>query len=191
MKQFPGRLFLVVGSSGVGKDSVMDGARARLAGNSGFEFQRRVITRAAMPDAEDHDTLSVEAFEAARVRGDFSLSWQAHGLWYGVPREIEDKMAAGRTVIVNTSRMVITAARTLYPGTQTVHITASPETLVKRLSARGRETADDIAARLARNIAPVIPGEGVWQIENDGDLSDAVSRFVDIVEQFERPVRLS
>lgn len=162
----------------------MDGARARLAGNSGFVFQRRVITRAAMPDAEDHDTLSIAAFEAARAKGDFSLSWQAHGLWYGVPREIEDKMATGRTVIVNTSRTVIAAARTLYPGTQTIHITASSETLVKRLSARGRETADDIAARLARNIAPVSPGEGVWRIENDGDLSDAVSRFIEIVELF-------
>lgn len=179
----PGRLILVVGSSGVGKDSVLDGARSRFADASSIVFQRRVITREAMPGAEDHDTLSVERFEIERARGAFALSWQAHGLWYGVPVEIETKLWAGRTVIVNTSRTVIETAQARYTGAQAIVITAAPETLAKRLAARGRETQEEIAARLSRPVTAPLSGKGVWQIENDGSLEDAVNRFVKIVEQ--------
>ncbi len=162
----------------------MDAARTRLADAPDVVFQRRVITREAMPGAEDHDTLSIEAFEAAQARGDFALSWQAHGLLYGVPREIESRMLDGRTVIVNVSRTVIETACDLYPGTRTIVITASHETLSKRLAARGRETPAEISARLSRNVDAPLPVKGVTRISNDGDLEEAVCRFVEIVAQF-------
>ncbi|MGA7013248.1 MAG: phosphonate metabolism protein/1,5-bisphosphokinase (PRPP-forming) PhnN, partial [Pseudolabrys sp.] len=51
----PGRLVLVVGPSGAGKDTVITGAKAACAADSTFVFPRRVVTRPAS-DAEDHDT---------------------------------------------------------------------------------------------------------------------------------------
>lgn len=161
----------------------MDGAKSRFAGAPSVVFQRRVITRDAMPGAEDHDTLSVERFKEERAQGAFALSWQAHGLWYGVPIEIETEMRAGRSVIVNTSRTVIETAQAKYSGAQAIVITAAPETLAKRLAARGRETQEEIAARLSRSVTAPLFGKGIWQIENDGSLDNAVKRFVEIVEQ--------
>ncbi len=136
-----------------------------------------------MAGAEDHDTMSVDAFKEARARGAFALSWQAHGLWYGVPVEIESAMQAGCTVIVNTSRTIIDAARMAYAGTQVIVITASPETLKKRLAGRGRETAMEIESRLARIVDVPVVGQDIWTVENDNTLNDAIDRFVDIVKR--------
>jgi ribose 1,5-bisphosphokinase PhnN len=61
-----GTLFLVVGASGVGKDNVIEGAKAALAGDDHFFFARRTITRSADAGGEDH--CAVTADEFARLR---------------------------------------------------------------------------------------------------------------------------
>src|SRR5213595_2440667 len=53
--QAAGTFFLVVGPSGVGKDSLMDGARAALLTDPRYVFARRVITRPTGSPGEDHE----------------------------------------------------------------------------------------------------------------------------------------
>ena len=178
-----GRLVLVVGPSGVGKDSVIDGARAALAGRDDIAFPHRVITRAAGLGGEDYVAVSPESFTAMQARGDFALSWPAHGLQYGIPVSVEADLAAGRQVVINVSRAVIDAARQRYPGLLVVLITASPEILRRRLVARGRENAAEIEERLSRAAAYTLHGPDIVVLNNDGALADTVARFTGLLQK--------
>jgi len=174
----PGALVLVVGPSGAGKDTLMGAARAQLAGDPGFVFARRVITRDAIASLEDHDSIDLAGFEAARARGDYALSWEAHGLCYGVPAAIDEDIAAGRTVVVNGSRRMIGDAQARYPRSMVVLVTADPAVRARRLAGRGRETEAEIAARLAHEGAPVPSGIETIRIDNSGDLDSAAAALV-------------
>lgn len=178
-----GRLVLVVGPSGVGKDSVIDGARVALAGHDDVVFPHRVITRAAGLGGEDYVAVSPQVFAAMQARGDFALSWAAHDLQYGIPATIDADLAAGKQVVINVSRAVIDAARAKYPGLLVVLITATPETLRRRLTARGRETPAEIEERLARAAAFTLGGPDVVVLNNDGALAEAVTRFTGLLQK--------
>jgi phosphonate metabolism protein PhnN/1,5-bisphosphokinase (PRPP-forming) len=173
-----GVLFLVVGPSGAGKDSLIDGARRALGGDPRFRFPRRAITRPADAGGEDHEALSPAAFEAAQAAGAFALCWSAHGLRYGVPRAIEPDLAAGASVVVNVSRAILAEAAARFDPARVIHVTVPPEVLARRLAGRGRETPEDVAARLARAATALPDGPPVRTLANDGGLEDGVRRFV-------------
>lgn len=171
-----GAVVLVVGPSGAGKDSLLRGARAALAHDQRFVFPRRVVTRVAVAELEDHDTMSPDAFATARERGAFALDWQAHGLSYGIPVAIDAEIGAGRICVVNASRRVIAPAIARYARCQVMMVTARPDILASRLASRGRETAEDIARRLARE-APLPAGAEIVTIDNSGTLAEGVEAF--------------
>jgi phosphonate metabolism protein PhnN/1,5-bisphosphokinase (PRPP-forming) len=173
-----GALALVVGPSGAGKDTLLGAARAALADDPRFVFARRVVTRAAMAELEDHDSLDRTGFALEQQRGAFALDWEAHGLCYGVPVAIEAAMRDGRVVVVNTSRKVIELALQKYPRCRVLLVTARPEVRAERLAGRGRESADQVAARLAREGAAIPAGVEAVTIDNSGSLADGVARFV-------------
>lgn len=173
-----GCLVLVVGPSGAGKDSLLNGARAALAGDPRFVFARREITRPADSGGEDHIALSRSGFEQHRDDGGYALSWDAHGLGYGIPKSVDADLAAGRVVVANVSRGVLDQARGKYGRVAILSITVSPDVLAARLRARGRETEEQIAGRLVRAAAFTVTGPDVIEIRNDGDLSESVVAFV-------------
>jgi ribose 1,5-bisphosphokinase len=169
----PGYLVLIVGPSGAGKDTLLNLAHTHFATRGDVLFQRRVITRPA-DTTEDHEPVTEAEFEGR----DFALSWHAHGLRYGIPLDLETKLAAGKTVIVNVSRTIIAAARLRF-RTFVIEITASPEVLATRLAGRGRETATDIAARIARTVSPIRPDS---VIVNDGVPAEAGGQLISVLE---------
>jgi ribose 1,5-bisphosphokinase len=147
----PGRLVLVVGPSGAGKDTLLGLARAACAEDSDILFPRRVVTRESST-AEDNIAMSVEEFSLACEQGSFAVHWQAHGHGYGLPVEINDDIRAGRTVVVNVSRTVLSVLRRGYENVVVVAITAPPEVLAERLAARARVSDGSIQARLDRSV---------------------------------------
>ncbi len=170
-----GRLILVVGPSGAGKDSLMEGARARL---TDIHFARRVVTRPSVAGAEIHDTLDLDAFEGQEAAGRFMLSWRAHGLAYGVPASLDRLRAEGTAVVVNVSRAVVDDARSRLAPVGIVVVTAPVAVLAARLAARGREREEDIRQRLERAIAGMPAGDDVRTVVNDGELEAGIAAFV-------------
>ncbi|CAH1649159.1 Ribose 1,5-bisphosphate phosphokinase PhnN [Chelatococcus asaccharovorans] len=175
----PGRLVLVVGPSGAGKDSVLRGARARLAHDDRYVFPRRSVTRPPSAD-EDNISLNEDAFIALVNADAFALHWQAHGHRYGVPRAVDTAIASGATVICNVSRTVLQAARLRYQHVTVIGITASRDVLAARIFGRARESEDEATKRLDRATAlRAVPLD--VEIDNGGALEDAVTAFVTVV----------
>jgi ribose 1,5-bisphosphokinase len=147
----PGRLVLVVGPSGAGKDTLLGLAQAACADDRNIVFPRRVVTRAASV-AEDNEQMSAEAFSEAAAKGAFAMTWQAHGHAYGLPRSIDDDIRAGRTVVANVSRTVIPALRHAYVHVVVVSVTAPADVLAERIAMRQRGSDGNVAERLARKV---------------------------------------
>jgi ribose 1,5-bisphosphokinase len=145
----PGRLVLVVGPSGAGKDTLIGLARAACADDSGIVFPRRVVTREAS-SFEDNEPISPDVFRQACDNGGFAVHWEAHGHNYALPRAIDDAIRAGRTVVANVSRTVIDMVRQAYADVVVVKVTAPPEILAERLAARARSSDGKIDDRLRR-----------------------------------------
>jgi ribose 1,5-bisphosphokinase len=168
-----GRLIGVVGPSGVGKDTLMP---AMAAAEPGLSLVRRVITRDAEAGGEVFEAVSEGEFARLAAEGAFCLHWEAHGLRYGIRREVCDRVAAGETMLVNLSRRVIGAAVDVVPDLLILNVTARPETLAARLKSRGREGEAEISRRLARADLVLPGGVTAVAIPNDGPLDVAVAR---------------
>jgi ribose 1,5-bisphosphokinase len=79
-------------------------------------------------------------------------------------------------VVANVSRGVIAEAVERF-SVRVIEITAPPQVLAARLARRGRESAADVAVRLARSVAVPdgIPAETVM---NDATVDAGVTRFL-------------
>lgn len=180
-----GRLVYVMGPSGVGKDSVLNGARPRLK-DRGVVFAHRYITRPADAGGENHVALTEEEFADRLNRGCFALHWRSHGHAYGLGREIDIWMESGLTVVMNGSRGYLDEASRRYPDIVPVLITASSEVLAERLKCRGRECDEEIVRRLRRAEDFAVAREGVIRIENNGPLEQAVDSFVRLIDELRK-----
>ena len=175
-----GTLILVVGPSGVGKDSIIAGAARELAGDPRVVFARRLITRPATAGGEDHIEISPAAFAERREVGQLMLHWHAHGVDYGLPGELLSALQARISVVANVSRGVVGEARQRLAPVIVVAITASPKTLAARLAGRGRESTSEIESRLRRT-GGLSPDQADVVISNDGPLAAAIDKFVEVI----------
>jgi ribose 1,5-bisphosphokinase len=173
----PGRLVVVVGPSGAGKDTLIAKARGELESDPAFVFPLRLVTRAATAD-EDHLTISEADFARAVSRGEFAFWWEAHTLKYALPAAIDDDIRAGRTVVCNVSRGVVSALRLRYARLVVVLVTAPADVLARRLAARGRPSDGDLAQRLGREAPPRVEFAPDHIIENVGDITNGTARLI-------------
>ncbi|MBN8997292.1 MAG: phosphonate metabolism protein/1,5-bisphosphokinase (PRPP-forming) PhnN [Rhizobiales bacterium] len=178
-----GTLVAVVGPSGSGKDTLIDYARARLAADRSVLFVRRVVTRPSLPSAEDHDSLPLPAFMAARAAGAFAVTWEAHGLHYAIPAEALRHVAGGGVAVANGSRAALPEIRSAFGRVITVSITCRPEVLAARLAARGREDGDEQERRKARGMLLFRGEPDSVEIDNSGDVSVAGEALVAVIRR--------
>ncbi|SNB66008.1 ribose 1,5-bisphosphokinase [Arboricoccus pini] len=171
-----GRLVLVVGPSGAGKDTLIRGARRQLGDDPRFVFVRRAITRASSVDEECIE-LDRERFATLAAEGAFTLHWTAHGLSYGLPRAIEDALKEGHIVVANVSRGVVQEARDRFKESFVIEVTASDAELARRLAQRARPEDGDLNRRFARRteVSALQPDAKIF---NDTTPENSTSGFV-------------
>ena len=121
-----------------------------------------------------------KAFNTAirRNNGDFALHWDAHGLSYGNPHGEFLAMHAGRDVIFNGSRGALVQARAVFPGLIVLRISAPSRVLAERLAARGRETREQIEARLCRASYELPKDMPVIDVVNDATPQIGIARML-------------
>ena len=175
-----GYFIAVVGASGVGKDTILDGVKAQINHRDDFHFTRRFITRPQKAGGEDHIALSVEDFKNHQQQGDFALWWAAHSLFYGLPKNILPKLKQGQNVIANISRKSVTDAAHIFDKIRVIEITASPDVINQRLHSRGRETQAEIIKRQARQVNDWAGSQKIVSVLNDDAPQYAIDQFIDI-----------
>lgn len=152
----PGRLILVVGPSGAGKDTLLGLAKAACAEDRNIAFPRRVITREASA-SEDNEEVSAGTFQEALARDEYAMHWEAHGHRYALSRAIDVDIRAGHTVVANVSRTIVAAMRYAYAEVVVVSITAPANVLAERLAMRRRNSDGRIEHRLHRTVDEAAP----------------------------------
>jgi len=177
-----GTLFYVIGASGAGKDSLLRGARAQLAGENVI-FAHRYITRPVELAGENHIALMPDEFHARQKAGLFAMHWHSHNLDYGLGLEINAWLERGLNVVMNGSRAYLDEAARLYPHSLVpVLVRVSPDVLRARLEARGRENPAQIDERLEGALAfESLQHPRLQMIHNDAELTQATAQLVEVL----------
>jgi ribose 1,5-bisphosphokinase len=173
-----GRFIAIVGPSGVGKDSVM---AALAAQDPRLTLARRMITRPSEAGGEDFDGVSEAEFLKQEATGGFALHWQAHGLCYGIPAQVDAALSLGMDVLANLSRAVLLEAVERFSHVEVILLKTNRQVLSERLHARGRESAEDIARRLERADFSLPQGVNAHVIDNSGTLQDAIQAILQLL----------
>jgi ribose 1,5-bisphosphokinase len=175
------RLIYLMGASGSGKDTLLRLLRAELRGDEPVLVAHRYITRDSGA-TEDALSLTEDEFGRRAALGCFALRWASHGLHYGIGIEIDAWLSCGAAVIINGSRAHLEQAHSRYPALTAVEVTVDPAQLVRRLAGRGRESAEQIAQRLARaaQAFPVPQQCRLLRVSNDAAPETAAAALLNI-----------
>ena len=184
--EYTGQLFLIVGNSGSGKDSLLEEVIARWPASARpLRIPRRYITRPAHK-SEPYIPVAAGEFKNLKQKGEFWLSWHVYDTHYGVPVTIIDWLQQGDPVIVNVSRAVIPRARQMMPGLKVIFVSVPFETTLQRIQSRNRESIDDpgFKQRLARARENQILADADFVVDNSGALEAAADALLNYILSF-------
>jgi guanylate kinase len=178
-----GTVFIVCAPSGAGKTSLVAELLRR---DRGVRLSVSHTTRAPRPgeiDGRDYHFVSRPAFEAMIGRGDFLESAEVHGNLYGTSQAWIDEQTAGDVdIVLEIDWQGAQQVRRLIAQSIGIFILPpSPDTLRRRLTDRGQDSAAVIERRLeaARGEIAHLAEFDYVMINNNFD--EAVEDLVSIV----------
>lgn len=144
-----GRLFVLSGPSGVGKDTVI---RRLLSLCPALHRPVAFTTRAPRPgeqDGREYSFVSEEQFRARLQRGEFLETALVHGNHYGTSRlRVEEILARGGDVLLKIDVQGAAQLRERLEGATFVFLAPpSREVLLERLRDRATETPEELRQR--------------------------------------------
>ena len=177
-KAFSGTLFLVVGNSGSGKDSIIKAVLERYPSDlKSIRLTQRYITRPPS-ETEDNVSISPEEFREMSKQDKFALEWHIYGLDYGVPIEIDNWLKKGHPVLVNVSRTIVKKARSVYRNISVVFIKVPFEITFQRIKERARESGKLLQERIQRTKDNQTFSDADFIVDNSGELEIAINQFL-------------
>ena len=150
MEHNKGRLFVLVGPSGVGKGTLREHAFSNIE-NLVYSISHTTRKpRKNEREGVEYHFVSTREFENELALGMFLEYAVVHGDYYGTPRaNVEREMEAGRDVILEIDVQGAEQIQRILPDSVLIFITPpSLEVLAKRLRDRKTETEEKIALRL-------------------------------------------
>lgn len=167
------KIVLIVGPSGVGKDTLIKGARKIL--KEDVNFVKRYITR--KPDkSEKNYFVDDYAFKILKDNSFFISTWNAHDNHYGIAK---NNIIDGLNII-SVSRSKIKDFEKSYDEVYTINITVPKEELKKRLFNRKRESLVEIEKRLNRNYKE-IQSRNLIEYDNSLDINRSIKEFIKLL----------
>ncbi len=168
------KVVLIVGPSGVGKDTLLNDIKKELKDE--FNFVKRYITR--KPDENEMNYyLDEDSFKVLKKSNFFISTWEAHGNLYGIAK---NSINSGINII-SISRATIKDFEKFYDKVYTINVTVSKEILKKRLELRKRETQEDIEKRLNRKYE-TIKAKKLIEFDNSKDIQTSVNDFLNLLK---------
>lgn len=145
-----GKIFIISGPSGSGQDSVIEGIRKY------FPVERVITTttrqmRPGESQKNPYYFIMKKEFLERIARNDFAeYAKEYNDNYYGVAKEELDRVRnSGKVGIWKMEYRGVITAKKLFPGIVAILITASsPDTLEKRIRARGGMTEEQIKERM-------------------------------------------
>lgn len=187
-----GRLAIICGPSGVGKQTILAG----LADRWPFRFAVSATTRPPRPgeaDGEHYFFLDEAEFAAWAEQGRL-LEWERYaGHCYGTPvAEVEGHLTRGRNVVLDVEAKGARRIMDEYPQATAVFLQPpSMEELENRLRGRGDMTEEAIAARMEVAAEQMRIGESFPHHVVNHRAGDAVREIAAILEGAPREPRLT
>lgn len=181
-----GKLFIVTGPSGAGKDSVINRVRER-----GLEFGQAVTTstrpqRANEQEGDPYYFVTREEFERKAAQGEM-IEWaEVYGNLYGcTKKEVEEKLQQHAVVIVKVDPQGARSYKKIMPEAVTIFIMPpSYEYLEKRLVNRETDTEAVIKQRLStaqRELENLLDWDFLV-VNEEGKLNEAAEEVTTIIK---------
>jgi len=183
MSSFAGNVFLVTAPSGAGKSSLVN---AMIARDPALKLSVSYTTRPPRDgevNGKDYWFVSREQFEQMRDNHGF-LEWAlVHDNYYGTPRApIEEALANGQDVILEIDWQGAHQIRGKLPSVTGIFILPpSLEALEQRLRARGTDSDQVIAKRLAVAASEIAHAPEFEYVIINQDFGEALRQFEQIV----------